>query len=342
MIERVFRRLKIMQQRFLATLGRRGIVLVYHRIGSANLDPFEMFVSIENFSQQMEVLSRRSTLLSLGAMHLALRENRLPPNAVAVTFDDGYRDIVTVVAPVLRRLDVPATAFVVSDAGLLDRGFWWDELANIAFLAKRLPVVIRHSVGARIIKWEFELGGTPRKIDMDTQPVEVPASERAQWLRSLHRTMFVLPADEQGELMEHVRGLTQLTRTINRNDLPVTPDEIRLISDGGLFDIGSHTCTHPYLPALPLAERYREISNSRQRLEDITGRPIESFAYPYGSYDRHTVAAVRDAGYKCACTNIAYMASYYVDPMLLPRFVVSNVNGDEFARSVGSHLRPAV
>ena len=55
------------------------------------------------------------------------RGRRAPPNAVLVTFDDGYADVEAAV-PLLRRSGVPATFFVPTaypDAGRL---FWWDRV----------------------------------------------------------------------------------------------------------------------------------------------------------------------------------------------------------------------
>jgi peptidoglycan/xylan/chitin deacetylase (PgdA/CDA1 family) len=47
-------------------------------------------------------------------------------------------------------------------------------------------------------------------------------------------------------------------------------------------DIGSHTLTHPFLTRLAPAQAQEEIGASRKKLEDLFGRPIEHFCYPYG------------------------------------------------------------
>jgi peptidoglycan/xylan/chitin deacetylase (PgdA/CDA1 family) len=66
--------------------------------------------------------------------------------------------------------------------------------------------------------------------------------------------------------------------------------------------IGAHTCTHPRLSQLSVAQAKEEISASRKKLEDLFGVPIEHFAYPYGDYNQTTVELVREAGFKTACT----------------------------------------
>ncbi len=67
-------------------------------------------------------------------------------------------------------------------------------------------------------------------------------------------------------------------------------------------DIGSHTLTHPFLTKLPLAQAREEITASRKQLEDLFGRPIEHFCYPYGDWNERVRELVQNAGYRTACT----------------------------------------
>ena len=46
--------------------------------------------------------------------------------------------------------------------------------------------------------------------------------------------------------------------------------------------IGAHTFTHPVLPSLDASAARREIVDAASRLEEIVGRPVRHFAYPYG------------------------------------------------------------
>lgn len=66
--------------------------------------------------------------------------------------------------------------------------------------------------------------------------------------------------------------------------------------------IGSHTLTHPKLPECGSEEMYREIADSKARLEDILAHPVLHFAYPYGLYDDEARALVEQTGYLSACS----------------------------------------
>ena len=67
-------------------------------------------------------------------------------------------------------------------------------------------------------------------------------------------------------------------------------------------EIGSHTLTHPHLPALPREQARAEIVDSKRRLEDRFGVPIKHFCYPYGDQDEFVRETVAEAGYLSAPT----------------------------------------
>ncbi|HEY6065684.1 MAG TPA: polysaccharide deacetylase family protein, partial [Thermoanaerobaculia bacterium] len=58
----------------------------------------------------------------------AVEGGGLPEGAVAVTFDDGYRDNLTAAVPVLRRFGIPATFFLSGDGASFRGSFWWEVL----------------------------------------------------------------------------------------------------------------------------------------------------------------------------------------------------------------------
>jgi peptidoglycan-N-acetylglucosamine deacetylase len=84
----------------------------------------------------------------------------------------------------------------------------------------------------------------------------------------------------------------------------LTQQEIRDISSD--FEIGSHTVTHPRLPAIPQSQAREEITDSKSILEDIIGQTINSFCYPGGAYTSVHTQFVKDAGYRYARTVARY------------------------------------
>ncbi|HZC62646.1 MAG TPA: polysaccharide deacetylase family protein [Streptosporangiaceae bacterium] len=75
--------------------------------------------------------------------------------------------------------------------------------------------------------------------------------------------------------------------------------QVRDLAQAGI-EIGSHGLRHIRLPAARdvLAE---EVGDSRRILQEVTGKPVSGFCYPYGDLDSDAVARVRDTGYDYGC-----------------------------------------
>lgn len=102
------------------------------------------------------------------------------------------------------------------------------------------------------------------------------------------------------------------------SDRVMTADELREVADAGL-DIESHTRTHADLPAIEGSELDRELAGARSALGELLGRDVEYLAYPFGHYDAHVCAAVRDSGYRAAFTFRNGRLTPGLDPYRLPR-----------------------
>jgi peptidoglycan/xylan/chitin deacetylase (PgdA/CDA1 family) len=93
--------------------------------------------------------------------------------------------------------------------------------------------------------------------------------------------------------------------------------QIREMSRGGV-SFGSHTRTHPDLRALSRREVDAELAESRKLIEDAIGLAVETFAYPYGLYNRQ----IRDAArvhYRVACSDVLGYLTTSSDPLALER-----------------------
>jgi peptidoglycan/xylan/chitin deacetylase (PgdA/CDA1 family) len=102
-IKRAFKRCAAFYGPFARRKGLR--ILTYHSVGARRHD---MNVQPENFREQMEWLARNREILPL---EIAVKSK----SGLAITFDDGYKDNLTNAAPVLKKLGLPATVFIVTD-----------------------------------------------------------------------------------------------------------------------------------------------------------------------------------------------------------------------------------
>jgi peptidoglycan/xylan/chitin deacetylase (PgdA/CDA1 family) len=228
---------------FLGLPRDRGVILMYHSI-SKRKDYFSSTLP-EDFAAQVEYLARSGRpVIALSEIIRRLRAGEPLRGAVAITFDDGYRDNYTAAFPVLQRYSLPATIFITT--GLIGQH------------------------------------------------------------------------DERDMVM-------------------LSEDEIRTMGDSGLIEFGPHTKSHPKLARVSAEDARREILESKQVLDAITGKSSRGFAYPFGSYTDETVKIVFDLGFEGAVSVREGTVAAVSDMFRLPR--VSIDQSTSFAQFRGKISR---
>ena len=108
----------------------RPVILMYHRVADVRVDPWELAVPPAVFDAQLAVLRETRQPLAMSDFVGRAQRGTLPPNAVAVTFDDGYADTLRQAQPRLAAAGVPATLFLATAFVGQAVEYWWDELAR--------------------------------------------------------------------------------------------------------------------------------------------------------------------------------------------------------------------
>lgn len=118
-----------------------------------------------------------------------------------------------------------------------------------------------------------------------------------------------------GVIVDYVTGSTG---TYGRPAQFMTRAEIQEMIDSCGIEIASHSLSHAWLSRLDSAEAWREIYESKLRLESLFGGPIMTFVYPYGDHNAQVRALVRQAGYRMARAVRPGRPNIWTDPYRLP------------------------
>jgi peptidoglycan/xylan/chitin deacetylase (PgdA/CDA1 family) len=277
----------------------RGVVLLYHRVSRLDPDPARLCADPDVFRAHMEYLARRCEPMTLEALVGAAARNGIPRRAVAITFDDGYADALRA-SDIVRSLGLPATFFVNSSAG--------GETV--------LDTLIR------IVLGEAE-PSTVLEIVVDGQPFRAPCrtrDERRATFNTLNETARGMSADRRRNLVASLREWSCADLPPRPTHRVLTPAELRELGNRPGHAIGGHTENHLILPLQPRGVRLREIAANRNYLEALVGRPISTFAYPYGAFDDETVRICRAMGFEVAVTVASRTLRSWDDPLLVPRY----------------------
>jgi peptidoglycan/xylan/chitin deacetylase (PgdA/CDA1 family) len=206
-------------------------------------------------------------------------------DAVAVTFDDGYRDLHTYALPILRKYQIPATIYLPVVSIETGQVPWYDRifLALKVFPKDEIKIVLDR----------------PRSFRLDSYNVRLhAAADIIQYLRTLpdaRRKEYCSSLEEQVTLPED-----------ELKDRMLSWDQIRSMGRDGIT-FGSHTMTHPAVSQLTKSQLEIELGESKQMLEQRIGGLAVHFAYPFGKpADCGTAAlpVLKGNGYRSASTTV--------------------------------------
>jgi peptidoglycan/xylan/chitin deacetylase (PgdA/CDA1 family) len=257
------------------------LILTYHRVND-EMDPFSAAVPTQVFEQHMAYIARAHLVLTVEELVERMGGGRLPRNALAITFDDGYRDTLTHAAPILARYRLPATVFLAT-------GF----------------------IGTTEIPWFHRLGMAFKRTQ--TASCDTPWGETvnlaapAERVRAMARTLGYLkqlPDEARQRELDALLDTFDVTEQPDDKNLMLSWDDVHALIGLG-FSIGAHTVSHPILSRVSAERAKMEIQTSRAMIEAACGRLPRAFAYPNGrpeDYSDSVKQLVRETGFTCAVT----------------------------------------
>jgi len=258
--------------------GSSLLILTYHRVLPTTDDLHPGEPDAAGFAAQMGLLREMFRVLPLEEAVALRRAGKLPPRAACVTFDDGYANNFEVARPILRAHGLRATFFVA--AGFLDGGMMWNDTIIEA------------------------IRSAPERLDLSAlglgTHILVDAESRRRAIAQILDALKYLVIEDRARMTEAVAAACggAIPRALMMSSKQVQA----LAADG--MEVGAHTMTHPILARLPTEAAAREITESKRRLQELTGRPVVSFAYPNGrprvDYTSEHVKMVRNTGFSCA------------------------------------------
>ncbi len=230
--------------------GGLGTILMFHRVAPRDTVPFnrEMYVS-QAFLDAILTQVRRLgwDIVNLDEVHRRLTD-KVQSNRrfVCFTFDDGYRDNMTLALPIFRRHQAPMTIYVCT--GMVDRraDYWW--------------------------------GVIEEQVDRDTRLQSPEQKELAYKALTERRHADILAdhGDGNGD-QETADSATLLDRVM------LSWKELAVLAEDPLVSLEAHTIHHWPTAQLDPATARQEIAAGRDVLAQRLGVEARHFAYPYGA-----------------------------------------------------------
>jgi len=271
--------------------GGAGVILRFERVWpsrSARFQPLKSREITPKFLERTIRALKRWKFDIVGIDEACRRAVTLPvPRRFAcLTFDGGYKDVMTQAYPLLSRHRVPFTIYLPTafPDGLGEA--WWLALEQIIARENRLSLVIdrkEHHFTIRTASEKYEL-------------YEFLSS----WMRTL------TPPDLSFAINDLCKRYSVDLAALSRS-VSLDWDDLAKLAADPLVTIGSATVNYPVLSNLKDADAQREMAMGKAVAQAAFHRDVSHFAYPFGDRDafrRQHVVMAEEAGFQSAASAI--------------------------------------
>jgi peptidoglycan/xylan/chitin deacetylase (PgdA/CDA1 family) len=290
-------------------------ILMLHRVldGAPSAfglpDCYRMRGTAITVAELERVVEGAGPILALEDIEQALARGEDPPVGSVLTFDDGYREHLDVVAPLLAAGGVSATFYVAtglrgdgSAVAVVDAWYWLLDHAERG--SASVPLSGGGTFDGRIDTAEGKaawVGGRPKSALLAATPED-------------QRTMLDALAETCGAALPEELAVK----------LYLKPADWRSLARLGMR-VGAHSVSHPRLTQIGDEELDREVGESVRAIAEICS-PV-AFAYPDGAFDERVLARVGAAGVSSAVTCEIGPVARSANTLALTRIWVSRAGG---------------
>ncbi len=270
--------------------SRGGVILAFHEI------------SADKLAAQLAHLAEVYTFISLTEFVNRLREGKSTAGAAAITFDDGYGDVVEAAATLADKNKYPMTFYLPTSYLNTGEPYWYQELkpllarkvcdeAKIGDLYLSLRDKKQMNIAYQTLNRRF------RHAANETETQELLCETRRALIDSEER-----PAE------------LQITK-------PISWQRVGELSKREELSFEAHSVNHLAISRLTKDKAREEMERCNRRIEEVTNRAVRHFCYPFGGAAEiglHAPEIAREF-YKSATTMMRGRCQNKVDLMMLPR-----------------------
>jgi len=254
--------------------------------------PFRSYISRQGLETSLALLKRYYKFISIDqAMDLLDGKAAFKRQYCVMTFDDGLRNNLTHAMPILRRHQIPAVMYLVTDQIEHQEPFWFDRLDYA--IQNAAPSTKSIQVFGKIIK--IERGGV-KSLKRTFLNIKNAAFNTQHTYPEINVEILRVTEElerQSGKSLLDIYHQDPWSRIMTWEDVESTahaPD----------VTMGSHTVDHSLLGKISDDAMEYQLKASKEAIEKHTSRPCVHFCYPNGSLNPKAAEYLRLTGYTSA------------------------------------------
>ena len=264
----------------------------------------------DNFEKLIKLLKNHTKIISIEEIFSSkIYKTKLP--IVIISFDDGYKDFIKYVMPILRQYNIPAHINICP--GLIERNsIPWTQLLNYFLVNKNKKLL------NLLNKLEIKYKNNIDELEFNR------ICKKIHTLDLLNYNFFI----------EEINKIKN-----NFNNLLMNWSEISECHKNNLL-IGCHSMNHINLDKIITKEKmFLEIIKSKLMIEKKITSKINIFSFPNGFYNEKVLEIVKqNYKYVLLCEDKNTIISDFKNYYILPRINIAKNNyREEFLRCLGFH-----
>lgn len=241
-----------------------GTLFPYHHLVSdkevLHIKHLYSYKNIFQFRTDLDHLLKHLKPVSVSEVNESVAAGRsIPKNSFLLTFDDGFREIYEIVAPILLEKGIPAIFFI--NPAFIDNR----ELFYRCKISLVIESILQHSNDQAIL----------RKC---SKILSANNSDKAEYLIPVVKKINNLNKD----ILDEVAGVLELsfTKYLKEEKPFLTTGQITELSTKG-FTIGAHSWDHPYYDLIPDSEKLDQTIRSTSFVTEQFHQSIKTFSFPH-------------------------------------------------------------
>lgn len=279
-------------------------ILMYHYVRpiAKRLSPRHKVLDLDLFSSQLEILQSRY-LFRTSKELVPLPCEDITSNLIWLTFDDGYKDCIEHVLPVLLKHNAVATFYLPTEA-IFERKLLDVNKIHILLSGSKTPrqIVDASSEIFNDLQIAEVIGVSFGDLYEKYANPNLWNDGDTEFLKKLFQK--ALPSAQRRALLSVTfEQLVDRPESSWVDEFYLTPDDVRCLFNSGM-EIGSHSHTHEWLEDLTIDQQRSDLSESFRYLDLAIGsNKNRTMCYPFGSYNSDTLAVLSELSVKTAVVN---------------------------------------